>query len=123
MTTTVLNERRKLDRLQLAALAGLMCLGVAFVFSATMANQTASTLPWYDQSWVRQIVWYALGLGAGAALCLVDYHTLARWSLVAYWAAIFFLVIVLIPHIGSMRLGARRWIDLGVFQFPIGRAH
>jgi rod shape determining protein RodA len=117
MTNPALNEHRKLDRLQLVALAGLMCLGVAFVFSATMANQTASTLPWYDQSWVRQIVWYALGLGAGAALCLVDYHTLARWSLVAYGATIFFLVIVLIPHVGSMRFGARRWIDLGFFQF------
>jgi rod shape determining protein RodA len=117
MTNPALNEHRKLDRLQLVALAGLMCLGAAFVFSATMANQTASTLPWYDQSWVRQIVWYALGLGAGAALCLVDYHTLARWSLVAYGAAIFFLLIVLIPHVGSMRFGARRWIDLGFFQF------
>src|SRR5208282_6112041 len=29
----------------------------------------------------------------------------------------FFLVIVLIPHVGSMRFGARRWIDLGFFQF------
>jgi rod shape determining protein RodA len=117
MTNTALNERRKLDPLQLVALAGLMCIGAAFVFSATMANQAASTLPWYDQSWVRQIVWYALGLGAGAALCLVDYHTLARWSLVAYGATIFFLVIVLVPHIGSMRYGARRWIDFHVFQF------
>jgi rod shape determining protein RodA len=27
------------------------------------------------------------------------------------------LVAVLIPHIGSMRFGARRWIDLGFFQF------
>jgi rod shape determining protein RodA len=117
MTSPALNERRKLDRLQLVALAGLMCLGVAFVYSATVASQAASTLPWYDQSWVRQMVWYALGLGAGAALCLVDYHTLARWSLVAYGATLFFLVIVLIPHIGSMRFGARRWIDLGFFQF------
>jgi rod shape determining protein RodA len=117
MTNTSLNERRTLDRLQLVALAGLMFLGVAFVFSATTANQAASTLPWFDQTWVRQIIWYALGLGAGAALCLVDYHTLARWSLVVYWAALFFLVIVLIPHVGSMRFGARRWIDLGFFQF------
>ncbi len=117
MTNTALNERRKLDRLQLVALAGLMFIGAAFVFSATMANGTAAGLPWFKQTWIHQIAWYALGLGAGAALCLVDYHTLARWSFVAYWAAIFFLVIVLIPHIGSMRLGARRWIDLGVFQF------
>ncbi|MGB7768421.1 MAG: FtsW/RodA/SpoVE family cell cycle protein [Verrucomicrobiia bacterium] len=119
MTPTLLNQERheRFDRLQLAALAGLMCIGAAFVYSATMANPAMAALPWYDQSWVRQIVWYALGIGAGAALCLLDYHTLARWSFVAYWATIFFLVIVLVPHIGSMRFGARRWIDFGPFQF------
>jgi rod shape determining protein RodA len=109
--------REKFDTLQLAALAGLMFLGAAFVFSATMVNDFAATQPWYMQSWVRQIVWYALGIGAGAALCIVDYHSLARWSFVAYWATIICLVAVLIPHIGSMRFGARRWIDLGFFQF------
>ncbi|MGD0349275.1 MAG: FtsW/RodA/SpoVE family cell cycle protein [Verrucomicrobiota bacterium] len=113
-----LNERHaKLDRLQLAALAGLMLLGTLFVYSATMANPALSSLPWYDQSWVRQLVWYALGIGAAMTLCLLDYHTLARWSFVAYWTAMFFLVIVLIPHIGSMRFGARRWMDFGPFQF------
>ena len=118
MVNEPLNERPgKLDRLQLAALAGLMFIGTLFVYSATMANPALASQPWYDQSWVRQLVWCALGIGAGAALCLLDYHTLARWSFVAYWAAIFFLVIVLIPHVGSMRYGARRWIDFGPFQF------
>jgi rod shape determining protein RodA len=118
MVDPSINEHHgKLDRLQLVAIAGLMFIGILFVYSATMANTSATTLPWYDQSWVRQIIWYALGIGAGAAICLVEYHTLARWSFVAYWAAIFFLIIVLVPHIGSMRFGARRWIELGPFQF------
>ena len=107
----------RLDRLQLVALAGLMLAGTAFVYSATMVSESAAAMPWYDQSWVRQIIWYALGIGAGAAICLVEYHTLARWSFVAYWAAIFFLTAVLVPHIGSMRFGAQRWINLGPFQF------
>jgi rod shape determining protein RodA len=109
--------RESFDRLQIAALAGLMFLGAAFVFSATLANDSTATLPWFDQSWVRQIVWYALGLGAAAAVCLVDYHTLARWSLVAYWAMIICLIAVLIPHIGQTHGGARRWINLPFFQF------
>jgi rod shape determining protein RodA len=119
MNTTPLNKEHHegLDRLQLVALAGLMIIGTLFVYSATMANPAMASLPWYDQSWVRQIVWYALGIGAGAVLCILDYHILARWSFVAYWATIFFLVVVLIPHIGSMRFGARRWIDFGPFQF------
>src|SRR3974390_2002319 len=90
------------DRVQLAALVGLMFVGAAFVFSATMANETAAALPWFKQNWVHQLIWYALGLGAGAAICLVDYHTLSRWSFVIYWAMIIFLVAVLIPGIGSV---------------------
>jgi rod shape determining protein RodA len=111
----LLNERQnRPNRLQLAALVGLMFLGAAFVFSATTANQT-SPLPWFDQIWFHQIIWYALGLGAGIALCIVDYHTLARWSFVIYWAMIVCLLAVLV--IGTVHGGARRWIDLHVFQF------
>jgi rod shape determining protein RodA len=117
MFSTGTTPRESFDRLQIAALVGLMFVGTAFVFSATMVNDFAAALPWYDQTWVRQIVWYALGFGVAAAMCVLDYHTLARWSFVAYWAMILCLVAVLIPHIGSMRFGARRWIDLGFFQF------
>jgi rod shape determining protein RodA len=119
MFEAILSERRaRLDRLQVAAVFGLMLLGAAFVYSATMANQSFSSMPWYNQSWVRQIVWYALGLGAAAALCFVEYHTLARWSFVVYWASILTLVAVLVPFIGTTHgWGARRWIDLGPFQF------
>src|SRR6185437_8633845 len=106
------NEHKEsFDRLQFAALAGLMLIGVAFVFSATMVSPVETEKSWFAQIWFRQVVWYALGIGAGAALCLVDYHTLARWSFVAYWAMIICLIAVLIPHVGSMRYGARRWID------------
>jgi rod shape determining protein RodA len=118
MFEATLNEHQaRVDKLQLAALFGLMLLGACFVFSATMANQSAATLPLYNQLWFRQIVWYALGLGAGVALCFVDYRTLARWSAAAYSVAILFLVAVLIPGIGTTHgWGARRWIDFGPFQ-------
>ena len=109
--------RESFDRLQIAALVGLMFIGAAFVFSATMVNDIELDKAWYAQVWFRQVIWYALGLGIAAALCLVDYHTLARWSFVAYWLMILCLVAVLIPHVGLMRFGARRWIDLGFFQF------
>jgi rod shape determining protein RodA len=107
-----LNERQsRLERVQLAALFGLMVLGAAFVYSATMVSESASSGPWYNQSWFRQLVWYALGTGAAAALCWTDYHTLARWSMVAYWVSVLLLVAVL--FIGTVRFGARRWFDLG----------
>src|ERR1035438_4661707 len=118
MTTETFNEKySKLDRLQLIALAGLMLLGAAFVASATTVNSFELEKMWFAQIWFRQVIWYALGLGAAAAVCVVDYHTLARWSLVAYWAMILCLLAVLVPHIGQTHGGARRWIDLGFFQF------
>jgi rod shape determining protein RodA len=118
MFEQILNERQsRIDRLQVLALLGLMLLGAAFVYSATMVGEAADLSPLYNQSWFRQIIWYALGLGAGVGLCFVDYRSLARWSFVMYWAALLLLLVVLIPGIGSMRFGARRWIDLGFFQF------
>ncbi len=117
MVNPSINERGpKLDALQLIALALLMFIGAMFVYSATTANQSA-ILPWFDQIWIRQIIWYVIGLGAAVAICLMDYHTLARWSLVIYWIMILCLVAVLIPGIGTVHGGARRWINLPFFQF------
>ena len=110
-----LNERQsRLERVQIAALFGLMVFGALFVYSATMVSESASAAPWYNQSWFRQIVWYALGIGTAATLCCVDYHTLSRWAMVAYWASVLMLAVVL--FFGTVRFGARRWFDLGFFS-------
>src|SRR5580700_11551466 len=102
MTNDALIEKHeRLDRLQLLALAGLMFVGAAFVCSATTANPFEAEKVWYAQIWFRQVIWYVLGVGAAATIWLVDYHTLARWSLVVYWAMILCLVAVLIPFIGQ----------------------
>ena len=115
MNPIALNESApRLDRLQIAAILGLMVVGVAFIFSATMVNESAVSLPVIKQLWFRQIVWYGVGVGLAVTLCLVDYHTLARWSFVAYWGTIFLLLAV--PLFGTMRGGARRWFDLGFFS-------
>lgn len=117
MVDPSINEHgQSFDRLQLLALAGLMIVGAMFVCSATHANPMFVSLPWYDQLWVRQIVWYVVGIGAGATLCVLEYHVIARWAMVVYWLAILLLIAVLVPHIGTVHYGARRWIDLKVFQ-------
>jgi rod shape determining protein RodA len=114
-----LNENHsRLDKVQVAALCGLMVFGALFVFSATMVSSTAASSAWYRQSWFRQIVWYFLGTGAAIGLCLVDYRSISRWAFVLYWLTILLLIAVLIPGIGTTHgWGARRWIDLAFFQF------
>jgi len=96
MFEAILTERQsRIDRLQLAAICGLLLLGTAFIYSATMVSESASAAPWYNQIWVRQMIWYAGGIAAATTLCFVDYHTLARWSVIAYWGAVLLLVLVL----------------------------
>src|SRR3954471_19940667 len=98
MFESILSESRpRVEKMQLVALLALMAVGTLFVYSATMASDSASAQPFYDQTWFRQIVWYALGIGAAAALCYVDYRTIARWSLVIYCVTILLLIVVLIP--------------------------
>jgi rod shape determining protein RodA len=110
-----LKERQsRFDWLQLTAISSLVVIGVAFVFSATSTDTSAST-KWYNQVFVRQIIWSIAGLSAALVVCVVDYHVLARWSFVGYWGAIVLLILVFI--IGPVKWGAQRWIDLGFFQF------
>jgi rod shape determining protein RodA len=112
------NERQsRIDWLMMAALGGLMLIGALFVYSATMASESAALKIWYNREWVRQVVWYGVGLGAMAAICLVDYRIIARWSLVIYCVVILLLVAVLIPGIGSTQgWGAQRWINFRLFS-------
>ncbi|MCX7721799.1 MAG: rod shape-determining protein RodA [Verrucomicrobiae bacterium] len=118
------------DRLQLAAVAALMALGVAFVYSATMAGEPLGLGQQFAElrfiefvRWLcakfffKQAVWYGVGVAAALAICLVDYRVLARWAFVIYWVSIVLLVAVLVPGVGAVRYGARRWIDLGALQF------
>ena len=116
--STLTEPRAGADRVQLAALALLMLVGTAFVYSATMAGEAVSSTAFYNQTWFRQIVWYTIGVGAAVAVCSIDYRTIARWSFILYGISIFLLIAVLIPGIGKTHSwGARRWIDLGPFQF------
>jgi rod shape determining protein RodA len=119
MFNATFNEHQaRIERLQIAALLGLMLFGAAFVYSATMVSEAAATAPWYSQSWVRQIAYYLLGAAAAMAVCLADYRSLSRWAFAVYWLSILPLIAVLIPHIGTTHgWGAMRWIDLGFFQF------
>jgi rod shape determining protein RodA len=110
------NDRQsRVDWLQLLALLGLMLVSVLFIYSATQARVT-TPVPWHKELFLRQIFWCAAGLSAAVMICFVDYRTLSRWSMVGYWVMILLLLAVLVPGLGTMRSGARRWFDLVFFQ-------
>ncbi|MBM3828966.1 MAG: hypothetical protein FJ406_00320, partial [Verrucomicrobia bacterium] len=106
--TNIAEKPARIDWVLLCALLGLMALGVLFIHSARYATESSAGVPWFKQLHFRQAVFYTLGLGALAMTCLIPYQTLARWSYLGYWASILLLLLVLIPHIGALRFGARR---------------
>ena len=116
-SATIKNFLAEFDWLLILALLGLMAIGVAFIYSATMVNPAAASAPFHRQVWFKQGIWCAIGLAGAGLVCAINYQRIARFALIFYWTNILFLVAVLIPGIGSMRYGARRWIDLGFFQF------
>lgn len=109
MYATVRHPESRVDWLLLLPLAGLMLIGAAFIFSASTASNPDSTY------WLKQVVCYGLGVGVALALCFIPYETLSRFAIVGYWLSILLLVAVML--FGTVRFGAKRWIDLGFFQF------
>ncbi len=93
-----------------SCVALLLALGLVMLYSASMAQQGSRYL-------VMQLVWGALGLVACFFAASIDYRDLKRYAFPALGISLLLLLLVLIPGIGTMKNGARRWFDLRVMSF------
>jgi len=94
----------------------LTLLGLIFVFEASSVkgfSEFADSFHFFK----LQAVWTALSLGAMLFFAYFDYHKLYYLSFPLMMATIILLILVLVPGIGTVSGGARRWIDLGVINF------
>ena len=97
---------RSIDWVLVAAVLALCLVGVMTVASATSQS---------GGSFVRrQVLWVGLGLLSGAATMRIGYRRMLDWALPLYVVALTLLVLVL--ALGQARLGAQRWLDLGLFS-------
>jgi len=104
--------RREPDYILLGAVLALLAMGTVVVFSASSSEALASFQnPYHFLE--RQVAWAALGLGVLYLVMRIDYWRWPRWALPLFLAAVFGLLLVLVPHIGLEINGARRWIKLG----------
>lgn len=85
---------------------GICALGLVEIYSATQNTQLAG-MHW------RQLTWIVLGLGCMLVLSRIDYHTILDQAPVLYLIGLGLLVLVLVPGIGQMKFGARRWLGTG----------
>ena len=109
-------KRHAPDAALLAVTALLTATGIVMVFSASSA---VAYTQFHDPTYYlkRELLWAIVGAGALVIAMRLDYtklRSLAPWLL---GLAIVLLAVVLIPSLGSVEGGARRWLSLGVFTF------
>lgn len=104
-----------IEWLLLLATLCLVVIGVAFIASARSPAEAAEDYPLFGQFFFKQMIFACMGLTAAVLVNVLDYHSLARWSLVFYWACIG--ILLLVPFIGVSAGGATRWLNLGLFNF------
>ena len=90
--------------------AGLLALGIVMLYSAGMAQTGARYL-------TMQLVWGGLGIAVCFVAAAVDYRLLKKVAWPLFAITVVMLLLVLIPGVGIMKNGARRWFDLGPMNF------
>jgi rod shape determining protein RodA len=104
-----LKTQGRFDVFSPLAMLALGVFGVMFIYSAQLER--------HGTSWKAQCVYWAVGLLLYAAVSLIDYRIWLSYAHWIYAACIVTLVLVIIPGIGNMQFGARRWIDFGLFKY------
>ncbi|MDD3087785.1 MAG: rod shape-determining protein RodA [Candidatus Omnitrophica bacterium] len=98
--------------LTILLLALLICiLSVISIFSSTYQRESES----WQNIYQRQILWIVLGVALFFTVSSINYRRFWDWNYFFYISALFFLLLVLI--LGSVRLGAQRWLRFGWFNF------
>ena len=105
---------KKLDVVLLATVFFLVLFGLFMIYDASsfVAFRDFGDKYHYMKDQSR---WIVLGFLALCTFSFFDYHKLYNFSLPILIAAIILLILVFIPGIGVFVLGARRWINTGIF--------
>jgi len=97
---------RRLDMPLLCCLLLLGALGMAVLFAAVHQGDVGL--------FQRQAVYWLLGVGVFLGLCYVPLRHVALVCWPLYTVAL--LALLLVPVFGEVQMGARRWLNLGLFN-------
>lgn len=112
------NAPEAIDTTLLWVVGVLMVCGAIMVYSASIALPDA---PRFSRlaSWhflARHLLSISIGIALALLAFAVPMHQWQRWSMWLFGFGLLLLILVLIPHVGKVVLGARRWIPLGFFN-------
>jgi cell division protein FtsW len=98
--------------LLVATVAVLNIVGTVMILSASSVQSLAN----YGSAWYffeRQLMWTVFGVVAFAAVSRIDYHRWQRSMVPLLLLAGVLLTIVLVPGVGLVAYGSRRWLGFG----------
>jgi len=104
-----LKTQERFDALTPLSMVILGVFGVMFIYSAQLERHGAA--------WKAQCVFWLVGLLLYTAVSLIDYRIWLSYAHWIYAACIITLILVIIPGIGNVQFGARRWINFGLFKY------
>jgi cell division protein FtsW len=92
----------------------LLGIGVVMVYSSSAVSAYAN---FHDSSYFlkRQLVWVFLGIIAMVTTMSIDYHVWRKLAVPILVVTVLLLILVLIPGLGKVVNGARRWLGVGSF--------
>lgn len=93
----------------------LVFLGLIAVIDAS-APQALNSFGDKFYFFKQQGLWAAIGVAAMLAISRISYNFWKKMATPLFFGSLILLVAVLIPNLSYKALGARRWLDLGLFS-------
>ncbi len=99
--------------------ATLLLWGLVMVYSASIAMPENPRFAKYTHSYflVRHAVWLCIALVGALLAYQVPVDVWEKIARPLFLASLVLLLLVLIPHVGKVVYGARRWISIGPLSF------
>ena len=107
------------DQPLLWVMVALLAWGLVMVYSASIAMPDNPRFAKYDHNFflVRHAAFLCVAFVAALIAFQVPMRTWERWAPWLFILSLLLLIAVLIPGIGKVVYGARRWLPLGVMNF------
>lgn len=114
--THLKSQQQKLDMPLLITTVALVIVGLVVIYDASVV---AAYRDFNDKFYFfkNQLVWTTIGMFSLFFFTFFNYKRILKISHFILGASLLSLILVLIPHVGTEVLGARRWINIAGFTF------
>ncbi|MEQ1533840.1 MAG: putative lipid II flippase FtsW [Sideroxydans sp.] len=97
---------------------GLLAIGLVMVYSASIATAEAGKFTGHQSAYylVRHSIFISIGLVAAVLAFNVPTQVWQKYAPYLFLLGVVLLLLVLIPGVGKVVNGSRRWLSLGIFN-------